>query len=78
MIRANARRTLEIIMTWLDSGAPRSVAVRAAIDAGCHWDTIHRVLCDLERRGVCERRRVYPARIFTSGGDHASAPGDAC
>ncbi len=48
----------------LERGYTRQGAVRAALDAGLHWDLIHRALCRLEREGRCERRRVLPDRVL--------------
>ena len=63
----NRERTRGLILGKLRAGGSRCDAVRAALDAGCPWDTINRVLYRLEKSGACERRRVMPAQQPTAG-----------
>ena len=63
----NRERTRGMMLDRLRAGGSRCDAVRAALDAGCPWDTIDRVLYRLEKSGACERRRVMPAKRPTTG-----------
>ena len=71
-VRTNLKQTFQRLRSQLESGACRQEAVRCLIDEGHQWDQINHALCEAERRGLCEPRRVRPV-IGKRCGHHAAA-----